>query len=213
MSTDNSYSIMKEAGINVITFDTNGMYSESTQVNIRNTCWKNSDADWVMICDTDEFLYHPNFLNYLENTKNNLIFGRGYEMMSEKLPTTDDQIFEELKYGYPTDEFNSYNVYPNWKSNYSKGVLFRPSQIEEINYGPGSHYCSPVGDIITNVEQLPVEQSIIYPIVKDDFKLLHYKYLSREYVTYKNKRLYNVTDNVVDNEYDLWLPFCKKIIE
>jgi len=61
MSTDNSYSIMKEAGINVITFDTNGIYSESTQVNIRNTCWKNSDADWVMICDTDEFLYHPNF--------------------------------------------------------------------------------------------------------------------------------------------------------
>lgn len=213
-STDSSLEIIKSNNINLITFETEGRYQEDKQIYIRNNCWKNSDADWVIICDMDEFLFHPNLLNYLENTKNNLIFGRGYEMMSEYLPTTNNQIYDEIKNGYPMDEFPSYNL-PYLKSNYSKGILFKPSEIKEINYGPGSHYCSPIGNIISNVKELPIENShhIVYPVVYDDFKLLHYKYLSREYVEYKNKRLYPVNFDIVNKEYDDWLPFCKNVID
>lgn len=212
-SNDASDYIMKASEIIVSKFDTGNKLDENVLINWRNNCWKNSNADWVIVCDTDEFIYHPNLLNYLENTNNSIIFGRGYEMMSEVLPTTVGQIYDEIKTGYPTDEFISYNIEPYWKSNYSKAVLFRPSEIQEINYGPGSHYCTPIGNINANVEELPVENIIRYPIVKDGFKLLHYKYLSRDYVLYKNKRLYNVTKDIVDREYDCWLPFCKNVID
>ena len=74
MSTDNSDRILNDAGAHIYKFETADRLDENTLVHWRNNCWKNSDADWVIVCDTDEFLYHPNFLNYLENTKNNLIF-------------------------------------------------------------------------------------------------------------------------------------------
>jgi glycosyltransferase involved in cell wall biosynthesis len=68
MSTDNSVKIMNEYGVNVIQFDTNGKFEESVLMNIRNNCWKNSDADWVIVCDTDELIYHEDIINYLSNT-------------------------------------------------------------------------------------------------------------------------------------------------
>ena len=53
MSTDNSVNIMNEYGVNVIPYDTQGKMDESTYLNIKNTCCKGSDADWVIVCDMD----------------------------------------------------------------------------------------------------------------------------------------------------------------
>lgn len=219
MSDDESVHIMENFDVDVIKVDTNGNYiGEDKLMDIKNNCWKNSDADWVIVCDIDEFVYHPNLLDYLNNTNYNHICCRGYEMMSETLPTTDGQIYDELKNGYPTDEFNSYNIYPYWKSNYSKCVLFKPSKVQEINYGPGAHYSNPIGEIVSNIQNFVNQNGVFFPVTLDEVKLLHYKYLSRDYVFNKSKTIKSCATygqfgyDEVHKQYDAWLPFCKTII-
>ena len=63
MSTDNSVNIMNEYGVNVIPYDTQGKLEESAFLNIKNNSWKGSDADWVIVCDTDELIYHENIID------------------------------------------------------------------------------------------------------------------------------------------------------
>jgi glycosyltransferase involved in cell wall biosynthesis len=203
MPTDNSVDIMNKYGVNVIPFDTNGKFEESTLINIRNTCWKGSDADWVIVCDTDELIYHENIIEVLSNTHANHIVTEGYEMMSETLPTTEGQIYEELKIGY-------------FKVDYSKPCLFKPSEITDINFAPGSHTATPTGNNLISIDDSGI-------------KLLHYKYLNREilikkYEHYKIRQSdemkrngwgnYQMWDaNVINSQFDSWLSISKNIID
>jgi glycosyltransferase involved in cell wall biosynthesis len=202
MSTDNSVKIMNEYGVNVIQFDTNGKFEESVLMNIRNNCWKNSDADWVIVCDTDELIYHEDIINYLSNTNSTHIITEGYEMMTETLPTTKGQIYEEIKNGY-------------FKPDYSKPCLFKPSEITETNFAPGSHTSRPTGNVIN--------------INNSGIKLLHYKYLNREVLINKYKHYADRqsdemkrmgwgnyqewTADVLNKQFDDWLSISKNIID
>jgi len=201
MSTDNSVKIMNENGVNVIPFDTNNMFEESVLINIRNTCWKNSDADWVIVCDTDELIYHPNLIETLETIDATHIVTEGHEMMSEILPTTDGQIYDELSRGFS-------------KVDYSKPCLFKPSEIKEIDFGPGSHTATPNGNVIS--------------VNNSGIKLLHYKYLNREvlinkYSHYAIRQSPEMKSNgwgnyqqwtadVLNKQFDEWLVNCSEII-
>jgi len=212
-STDSSVQLLENAGVNIINFSTNNQTNEMKLVDIRNNCWKNSKADWVIVCDIDEFVYHPNILNILENTKATQIYPEGYEMMSENLPTTEGQIYNEIKMGYSTDNFDT-NIYPGWKNTYSKGCVFKPSEIEP-NFGPGSHWCFPQGNFI--------------PEKNSGIKLLHYKYLNREmlikkYDLYRSRHgdfdkqngLGNYQEwgaEEINKQFDSWLPICKNVID
>ena len=203
MSTDNSVQIMNEHGVNVIPYDTQGKMDESTYLNIKNNCWKGSDADWVIVCDMDELIYHENIIEVLTNTHANHIVTEGYEMMSESLPTTEGQIYEELKFGY-------------FKPAYSKPCLFKPSEIKNINFTPGSHTARPTGPNI-----IIIKNSVI--------KLLNYKYLNREvlikkYEHYKVRQSdemkknswgnYQEWDaNVINSQFDCWLSISYNIID
>lgn len=215
MSTDNSVNIMKDSGVMVVEIDTANRFEESVLIFTRNNCWKQSDADWVIVVDMDEFVYHPNLVEILENSEATLIHPKGYEMMSETLPTTSGQIYDEIKMGYSTDEFVSMGVYPHWKSNYSKGCVFKPSEIQEIRFGPGSHECSPVGNV--RVDR------------NSGLKLLHYKYINREvlinkYQHYKVRQSQDMIRNgwgnyqewgadEINRQYDAWLPICTNVID
>jgi glycosyltransferase involved in cell wall biosynthesis len=60
-------------------------------------------ADWVILVDGDEFIYHPDIIGKLEQyrvRRMNMPFVQGYNMVSEAPPTTDGQIYEELFSGY-----------------------------------------------------------------------------------------------------------------
>lgn len=202
MSTDNSVNIMNEYGVNVVPFNTNGKFEESVLMNIRNNCWKNSDADWVIVCDTDELIYHENLIDILSNTNATHIVTEGYEMMTENLPTTDGQIYEEIKTGY-------------FKPDYSKPCLFKPSEITDSNFAPGSHTARPNGNIIS--------------INDSGIKLLHYKYLNRDVLINKYrhyaerqsdemKRMgwgnyQEWTADVLNKQFDDWLAISKNIID
>jgi glycosyltransferase involved in cell wall biosynthesis len=61
-------------------------------------------ADWVILADADEFLYHPDMRGLLERYQAqgvNFPLVQGYNMCSEELPTTEGQIYEELFCGVP----------------------------------------------------------------------------------------------------------------
>lgn len=203
MSTDNSVNIMNEYGVNVIPYDTQGKLEESAFLNIKNNSWKESDADWVIVCDTDELIYHENIIEVLTNTHANHIITEGYEMVSETLPTTEGQIYEELKFGYS-------------KPDYSKACLFKPSEVTNINFGPGCHFSSPTGPNIISIQDSGI-------------KLLHYKYLNRE-VLIKKYDHYRVRQSeemirmgwgnyqqwdadVINSQFDSWLSISTNIID
>ena len=203
MSTDNSVNIMNEYGVNVIPYDTQGKLEESAFLSIKNNSWKGSDADWVIVCDTDELIYHENIIEVLTNTHANHIVTDGYEMMSESLPTTEGQIYEELKFGY-------------FKPDYSKPCLFKPSEVKDINFGPGCHNADPTGPNIISIKDTGI-------------KLLHYKYINREVLIKKYKH-YKVRQskemirkkwgnyqewgpNVINSQFDCWLSISYNIID
>ena len=203
MSTDNSVNIMNEYGVNVIPYDTQGKLEESAFLNIKNNSWKGSDADWVIVCDTDELIYHENIIEVLTNTHANHIITEGYEMVSETLPTTEGQIYEELKFGYS-------------KPDYSKACLFKPSEVTNINFGPGCHFSDPTGPNIISIQDSGI-------------KLLHYKYLNRE-VLIKKYDHYRVRQSeemirmgwgnyqqwdadIINSQFDSWLSISTNIID
>src|ERR1017187_5857398 len=59
-STDASVNVAKSWGANVFSFNSDKKYREDILTHLRNTCWKESKADWVIIVDVDEFIYHRN---------------------------------------------------------------------------------------------------------------------------------------------------------
>lgn len=69
-----------------------------------NEQWKEArgHADWVIWVDADEFIYHPEILKLLERLLNEGVTVpgvEGYTMLSDSFPTTDGQIYDEIKTG------------------------------------------------------------------------------------------------------------------
>jgi len=123
-STDNSIDILKSAGCEIIPYDTAGQIRDDIYAEIKNNCWKKSRADWVIVCDMDEFLvvdFNPQ--------KYTIINSRGYDMVG--LPGTN------------------LGVRNTW---YDKHLMFRPDAINEINYSVGGHRCKPTGKVVGSKE-------------------------------------------------------------
>ncbi len=124
-STDDSIQICKDAGCNIGVFP---VYTEELLQDWKNNIWKNSDADWIIVCDIDELLDMSmnDLLALQENV--NVIKTQGYNMIDV---TKDDLPIEELTYGSPSE-------------GYSKLVMFKNKSINEINYSGGAHTANPL---------------------------------------------------------------------
>lgn len=159
-SSDSTIQILKKRNnVTILPFETNNEFNELVNQKIKNNCWKQSrgKADWVIVCDVDEFIYHPEgIVNLLQKNKNKTIFKpQGYEMCSEKFPQKTKPLLQQVRYGYKS----------SW---YNKLVIFNPYKIIEIDYEPGSHSANPKG--------------IVNYCNDSDFKLLHFKKLSVDYL-------------------------------
>ncbi len=150
LSTDQSVNLLK-GNADIFFYDTKGKLRDDIFINIKNNCWKDSKADWVIVCDMDEFVYHPDIVGVLEKTNATIYQPLLFNMFSEKLPTTKGQIYDEIKFGVEDK---------------AKMLIFKPSEIKEINYQPGCHEAIPEGNIIFSTK---------------DLKTLHFQYLSRQY--------------------------------
>lgn len=162
-SHDGSRKIAQRLGAKVIDFPTGNEIDENMFLDMKNNCWKDSKADWVIVGDTDEFVYHPQLVKGLEHTNYTIFHPKEWRMYSKTFPTTGKQIYEEVVYGRPG------------APNMNKMNLFRPSEIKEMNYGVGCHTAKPEGNV-----QLCPDTKII---------TLHMHHLSKEYRIEKNKQL------------------------
>ncbi|WP_230470608.1 glycosyltransferase family 2 protein [Flavobacterium cheongpyeongense] len=148
--------------------DSGNEFVEDKLTASKNNCWKGSTADYVIVCDMDEFLYDENLQEKLVQAKQqNIILPAvmGYNMMSHEFPADYKKgITEQVKHGVRSERFD-------------KQIIFDPKKIKEINYRPGAHLCNPVFYENSNVDS------------RIELKLLHYKYLGKDYV-YKKHKVY-----------------------
>jgi glycosyltransferase involved in cell wall biosynthesis len=158
-STDDTVKIAKKAGAEIWNYDVPDEVNDEWFLQLKNNCWKESKADWVIICDTDEFVYHPKLVEILETTHSTIFLPRLFNMFSDTFPVTKGQIYDEVKFG---------------KEGGGKMNLFKPSEIKEMNYDPGCHYAHPTGNVILNVNS--------------EILTLHMRHLSIEYVNARNAR-------------------------
>lgn len=146
----------------VIKFKSDG-FNDTIHQQIKDNCWKRSrgKADFVIVCDIDEFLYHPDMEAFLADSlkKHYSIFRTsGYDMYSQEYPKYERGVLL-------TDiEKNGVRA-----ERYDKPILFDPHRIVKIQYEVGAHKAYPKGVVRRRESQ-------------DELKLLHYKNLSLDYV-------------------------------
>jgi len=97
---------------------------EKTLMDIRNSYWKESEAQWCLVVDADELVDVR--MEFLLNSRASMVRCTGYEMFG-----TEEDTIDTLIYGCPS-------------LGYCKPVLFRPATIKETNFAPGSHSANPI---------------------------------------------------------------------
>ncbi len=163
MSTDSSDEIYKKyKKVIVNKFESDNSQNELIQKGIKSEEYKNysrnSDVDWVITIDCDEFVYHPKLIEILTEYKEKgitVIKTTGHEMVSEIFPEYDGELLP-----------NKVKIGSERMPMLSKSIIFNPNI--DINFGPGAHTFTS-------------NNTILSP--NDDIKILHYKCLGKEYVT------------------------------
>ncbi len=140
-------------------YHSNEAQDNSKCLEIKNEAWKESrgQADFVIVCDLDEFLYHPNLHDLLKTTKQTggtILKPLGFEMCGEQTPNPSDCLLTTISCGVRAYE-------------HDKCILFDPNAIDEIRYQSGEPTCHPAGRVSY--------------FRRPDLALLHYKYLSHDY--------------------------------
>jgi hypothetical protein len=129
-----------------------------SSVELMDQMWKPSRgaADWVIVTDIDEHLFHADLKAYLERLDAlgvTLVPALGYWMLSDRFPHPGQHLCRDITNGAAWRKMN-------------KLSLFKPDAIVETRFGNGRHTAEPTGRVVTPP--------------KDELLLLHYKYLGRE---------------------------------
>lgn len=173
-STDNTLELLL-SNPKVTVFKNKNNKDEIVYRNFKNTCYKQyKDCKWVIVADADEFLYHENIKEKLQEYEKQAITvvkTQGFQMFNEGFVNSDRQIYEVMQNGVESKL-------------YSKSILFR--QGIDINYYEGAHYCDPQGYIKYS---------------KQEIKLLHYKVFGDDFITQMLERNERKSDN--DKKYGL----------
>lgn len=134
-STDNTAKIAKRLGCEVVDYQSEGC-DRRGQTALQNTFVKQfKEANWLVVVDTDEFLYHSDIKQLLSTAYvNNYSAFRteGFEVISEAKPVNGVPIYKQI-----TARVKAVA--------YSKMAIFAPKLINETNYGRGRHFWQPTG--------------------------------------------------------------------
>ena len=166
-STDNSVEIVKSfQNTDIIPWDSNEELNDGLYLKLKNHVWKSSAgvADYVIVGDADEFLYHENMVDFLIKSKEDgitIFKPKGYHMVADENfnLNLDDNLFKLVNKGVRTEVLD-------------KIMMFDCNKISNINYSIGCHMANPIGEIKANT---------------NDLKMLHYKFLGLEDHKYKQK--------------------------
>lgn len=122
-------------------------------------------ADWVAVCNVDEFFWHFDMPWYLRQCrKRGITFLRsnGYQMVSETFPAPDDDLVRTLRFGI-RDRF------------FDKPSFFNPDAVTESGFGIARHTADPKGRVVR--------------AEREEIVLAHYKYLGLDYVGERHAEL------------------------
>lgn len=152
--------------------DTGGRVDDGANVRIKNTAYRDLDADWFIVVDCDELLSHPDLRGFVAKCDSlgvNVVQCEGWNMIGDAIPATG-LLTDQMPYGVRDD----YTV-----AFFDKVALF--GRDADVQFEPGGHGCHVAHG--HTAPGLPV-------------KLLHYKWLSLEYVQRKARTLKLSTNNV-----------------
>lgn len=150
-------------------------YDEYRSAKLRSTIYKDETygfhatdkADWAILVDADEFVYHPDIIKILKDYKEQgVAIPRlaGYNMFSKEFP--------------PYKEGNLLTGIVKKGTlclTQCKPIMIDPNKVE-VKFSVGAHFHSQVS-------------GSALPSAFSDIKLLHYKNLSKEYVVARYKQL------------------------
>lgn len=162
---------------------------DDIHADIKNSCWKEArgKANWVIVMDFDEFLYHPKLDEKLAEYKQKGItvpLTSAYEMAAPSFPEHPVYLADVVKSGRRNDL-------------YSKLIIFDPNAVVDIGYGPGGHDAKPVGQIVYSgtpywdTIPVPPYPPLIIQRFHDDkgewpppneLKILHYRFVGLDRV-------------------------------
>jgi glycosyltransferase involved in cell wall biosynthesis len=182
-SDDGTLEVIKANDCEVVHFGTVGKLEDKEYIKVKNNCWKNSNADWVIVCDSDEIVFHNDLINVLERekTNGNTVFRtNGVDMFSKIMPV---ESFNEITMGIKSE-------------NYSKIACFSPN-IRSINYVFGCHVADPVGNVRYCSEKLSLHH---YRNIGGYQRLIKRHEVYRQRMSDHNKRLGLGIHYTYDNE-------------
>ena len=128
-SDDGTRGIAEEMGCIVKSFGVKGVLDDKEYLKVKNECYRLSRAKYVIVCDSDEILWHPNLKEILANDTATIFNTIGWDIFSNEMPQYD---YLEIQTGI-------------FSGNYCKKIIFSPKI--SINYGYGCHTCSPAGRV------------------------------------------------------------------
>ncbi|MEM8953391.1 MAG: glycosyltransferase family 2 protein [Verrucomicrobiota bacterium] len=133
-----------------------------------NDLWKGSrgNADWVAVCNIDEFFWHPDLRWYLEACRRRGITylpSRGYNIVTDEFPSPGEDLAATYRMAVRS-------------TNFDKPSFFHPDEIVDSGFGMGRHTAEPKGNVV-----VPRDQELL---------LLHFKHLGLEYVSKRHAELH-----------------------
>lgn len=167
-STDLSRVLLeRHPKVELAAFNRNGDSYVLSAMRFYREAWKESrgHADWVIVCNVDEHVYHRDLLGYLMRCRERgvtLVGTMGYEMVGDGFPEGFGRLCDEVVRGVRWDRLD-------------KVAIFDPTAIAEIGYSPGRHVSRPTGDVV-----FPARRTV---------KLLHYKHLGLAYLVQRQAEL------------------------
>jgi hypothetical protein len=98
---------------------------------LKETAWRQDGADWSIMVDADEIVYFPeghwHTLEAYRAAGISMVKPHGFEMFSDKPPTTQGQIYDELVMGSPENKW------------YAKPALICPPLLDKVVFTAGAH--------------------------------------------------------------------------
>jgi hypothetical protein len=167
-STDRSLELLRACPkVTVRTFDHRNDAHCFDSRDLWEHAWKEhrDEADWVIACNLDEHLDHPDLRGYLQRCTRGgvtVIPAPGYEMLAGAFPAFSGRLCDHIRRGAPA-------------RNLTKTMVFSPRAIETMNYEPGRHEARPAGRVVAPA--LP------------EVRILHYKYLGFDHVLRRHTEL------------------------
>src|SRR5579863_5294939 len=135
-STDGSLALLQNHGrVEISHFDVAGDSFVEEECRMGDTIWRGSDADWVIITDIDEHIYHPDLNGYLQQCADRgitAIRSIGYEMVSDSFPKEDQPLYDLVTIGTRSTGLD-------------RLCIFNPKAITATNFAPGRHQATPTG--------------------------------------------------------------------